>query len=54
MKEGFVHIKVCVVNLSVTLRNHLQDSSCPVLYQSLELSSVMNIYLLLGVRNDEC
>lgn len=44
-----MHIRVCDVNLSVTLRNHQQDSLCPVLYQSLDLSSVMNIYLLLGV-----
>lgn len=54
MEEGFVHIKVCDVNLSVTLKNHHQNSSCPILYQSLELSSVMSIYLLLGFRNYEC
>lgn len=43
-----MHVRVCDVNLLVTLRNHQQDSLCPVLYQSLELSSDMNIYLLLG------
>lgn len=48
MEESFVHVRVCDVNLLVTLRNHQQDSLCPVLYQSLELSSDMNIYLLLG------
>lgn len=48
MEESFVHVRVCDVNLLLTLRNHQQDSLCPVLYQSLELSSDMNIYLLLG------
>lgn len=43
-----MHIRMCNVNLSVTLRNRQQDSWCAVLYQSLELSSVVNIYLLFG------